>query len=36
MYLLSWKRMIEQSMETWQGLIEFWNKIVWKPGGEGG
>jgi hypothetical protein len=23
---------MEQSMGTWQALIEYWNKIVWNPG----
>jgi hypothetical protein len=31
MYLLFWQRVMEQSKEKWQGLIEYRNKIVWKP-----
>jgi hypothetical protein len=28
MCLMFWQRIIKQSMGTWQGPIEYWNKIV--------
>jgi hypothetical protein len=32
MYFLFWQRIMEQAMGTWQGLTEYQDKIVWKPG----
>jgi hypothetical protein len=34
MYLLFWQGVMGQSVVAWLSLIEYWKKILWKPGSE--